>query len=74
MNLHFMSLSGLQSSAGVASFAFPNNYFEQVNDIEVNRLGSGRLYDYYRAAWQIETGAIPTTPRMLSAAPIVPAT
>lgn len=39
----------------LASFAFPNNYFEQVNDIEVNRLGSGRLYDYYRAAWQIES-------------------
>jgi spermidine synthase len=39
----------------LASFAFPNNYFEHVKDIEVNRLGSGQLYDYYRTAWQIES-------------------
>jgi|TARA_B100001059_G_scaffold33743_1_gene27062 spermidine synthase len=39
----------------LASFVFPNHYFEQVNTIEVNRLGSGTLYDYYRQAWQVET-------------------
>jgi len=39
----------------LASFAFPNNYFEQINTVEVNRLGSGTLYDYYRSAWQIES-------------------
>ena len=39
----------------LACFAFPNNYFEQVKDIEVNRLGSGQLYDYYRTAWEIES-------------------
>jgi len=39
----------------LASFVFPNQYFEQINDIEVNRLGSGQLYDYYRSAWQIES-------------------
>jgi spermidine synthase len=39
----------------LASFAFPHSYFEQVKYIEVNRLGSGQLYDYYRGAWQIES-------------------
>ncbi|WP_404341594.1 polyamine aminopropyltransferase [Pseudoalteromonas mariniglutinosa] len=39
----------------LASFIFPNHYFEQINEIEVNRLGSGTLYDYYRQAWQVET-------------------
>lgn len=39
----------------LASFVFPNHYFEQINTIEVNRLGSGILYDYYRQAWQVET-------------------
>ena len=39
----------------LASFVFPNQYFEQVKSIEVNRLGSGQLYDYYRTAWQIES-------------------
>ncbi|MAD03476.1 MAG: spermidine synthase [Pseudoalteromonas sp.] len=39
----------------LASFVFPNHFFEQVNTIEVNRLGSGTLYDYYRQAWQVET-------------------
>ena len=39
----------------LASFVFPNQYFEQVKGIEVNRLGSGQLYDYYRNAWQIES-------------------
>ncbi|MGO2563262.1 MAG: polyamine aminopropyltransferase, partial [Pseudoalteromonas nigrifaciens] len=39
----------------LASFIFPNDYFEHIKDIEVNRLGSGQLYDYYRTAWQIES-------------------
>lgn len=39
----------------LASFVFPNHYFEQIKDIEVNRLGSGTLYDYYRNAWQVES-------------------
>lgn len=39
----------------LASFVFPNQYFEQVKSIEINRLGSGQLYDYYRNAWQIES-------------------
>ncbi|WP_370693524.1 polyamine aminopropyltransferase [Pseudoalteromonas sp. 1_MG-2023] len=39
----------------LAAFVFPNYYFEQINNIEVNRLGSGALYDYYRSAWQEES-------------------
>jgi spermidine synthase len=39
----------------LASFVFPSHYFEQIKSIEVNRLGSGQLYDYYRKAWQIES-------------------
>ena len=39
----------------LAAFVFPNHYFEQIKAIEVNRLGSGTLYDYYRSAWQIES-------------------
>lgn len=39
----------------LAAFVFPNYYFEQINNIEVNRLGSGTLYDYYRSAWQEES-------------------
>ncbi|WP_233520625.1 polyamine aminopropyltransferase [Flocculibacter collagenilyticus] len=38
-----------------AAFAFPNNFFDNNSVIEVNRLGSGVLYDYYRQAWQAES-------------------
>ncbi|WP_283235314.1 polyamine aminopropyltransferase [Pseudoalteromonas aurantia] len=37
-----------------AAFAFPNRFFENHKAIEVNRLGTGVLYDYYRQAWQTE--------------------
>ncbi|MBQ4861600.1 polyamine aminopropyltransferase [Pseudoalteromonas sp. MMG013] len=37
-----------------AAFAFPNKFFDGNKSIEVNRLGSGVLYDYYRQAWQTE--------------------
>ncbi|WP_439331991.1 polyamine aminopropyltransferase [Pseudoalteromonas caenipelagi] len=39
----------------LAAFIFPNRFFELENTIEVNQLGSGRLYDYYRQAWQLES-------------------
>ncbi|WP_446727629.1 polyamine aminopropyltransferase [Pseudoalteromonas sp. S16_S37] len=39
----------------LAAFIFPNLFFELENTIEVNQLGSGRLYDYYRQAWQLES-------------------
>ncbi|TMN33857.1 polyamine aminopropyltransferase [Pseudoalteromonas sp. S2755] len=38
----------------LATFAFPNRFFDGAKDIEVNQLGTGRLYDYYRQAWQTE--------------------
>lgn len=38
----------------LSSFAFPKRFFDNNKDIEVNRLGSGVLYDYYRQAWQTE--------------------
>ncbi|BBN83072.1 polyamine aminopropyltransferase [Pseudoalteromonas sp. A25] len=39
----------------LAAFIFPNRFFELENTIEANQLGSGRLYDYYRQAWQLES-------------------
>lgn len=39
----------------LAAFVFPSHYFERIKEIEVNRLGSGTLYDYYRKAWEIES-------------------
>ncbi|RZM83868.1 spermidine synthase [Pseudoalteromonas rubra] len=38
----------------LSSFVFPNRFFDKNKEIEVNRLGSGMLYDYYRQAWQTE--------------------
>ncbi|MFT5879049.1 MAG: spermidine synthase [Moritella sp.] len=39
----------------LASFVFPANFFDQIKDIEVNRIGSGVLYDYNRLAWKTES-------------------
>ncbi|KNC66096.1 spermidine synthase [Pseudoalteromonas rubra] len=38
----------------LSSFVFPNHFFDRNKEIEVNRLGTGVLYDYYRQAWQTE--------------------
>ncbi|CAH9055309.1 Polyamine aminopropyltransferase [Pseudoalteromonas sp. CIP111854] len=38
----------------LAAFIFPNRFFEFHETIEVNQLGTGTLYDYYRQAWQTE--------------------
>ncbi|CAM4065725.1 polyamine aminopropyltransferase [Pseudoalteromonas byunsanensis] len=38
----------------LAAFVFPSQFFAYQNQIDVNQLGSGVLYDYYRQAWQIE--------------------
>ncbi|RRS10138.1 polyamine aminopropyltransferase [Pseudoalteromonas sp. J010] len=38
----------------LSTFAFPNHFFDDAKDIEVNQLGTGKLYDYYRQAWQTE--------------------
>jgi spermidine synthase len=39
----------------LSSFVFPNGFFDNNKDIEINSLGSGVMYDYYRQAWQTET-------------------
>ncbi|WP_289847718.1 polyamine aminopropyltransferase [Pseudoalteromonas sp. C2R02] len=39
----------------LASFIFPRNFFDEIKSIEVNRLGSGVLYDYHSQAWQSES-------------------
>lgn len=39
----------------LASFVFPGNFYDKMDLIEVNRLGSGVLYDYNQAAWQTES-------------------
>lgn len=39
----------------LASFIFPRNFFNEIKSIEVNRLGSGVLYDYHSKAWQNES-------------------
>ncbi len=38
----------------LAAFVFPSQFFSYENQIDVNQLGSGILYDYYRQAWQVE--------------------
>ncbi|MCF6436575.1 polyamine aminopropyltransferase [Pseudoalteromonas sp. MMG021] len=38
----------------LAAFVFPSQFFALEKQIDVNQLGSGVLYDYYRQAWQIE--------------------
>lgn len=37
-----------------AAFVFPANFFKDIKSVEVNRLGSGVLYDYHNQAWQKE--------------------
>jgi len=39
----------------LASFVFPGNFYDKMDTIEINRLGSGVLYDYNREAWQTES-------------------
>jgi spermidine synthase len=39
----------------LSSFVFPNGFFDNNKEIEINSLGSGVMYDYYRQAWQTET-------------------
>ena len=39
----------------LASFVFPANFFNNMDNIAVNRLGSGVLYEYHRQAWQTES-------------------
>lgn len=38
------------------SFAFPANFYSNINEIKVNYLGSGVLFEYHHQAWQVEQG------------------
>ncbi len=39
-----------------SAFHFPNNYFNRIGEVEINRLGSHTLYNYHQQAWQQEQG------------------
>ena len=39
-----------------AAFAFPNRFFEGLDEIRVNRLGSHAVYGYHQQAWQTDQG------------------
>ncbi len=39
-----------------ASFAFPDGFYSNINEIKVNYLGSGVLFDYHYQAWRVEQG------------------
>ncbi len=39
-----------------SAFHFPNNYFNHIEEVEINRLGSHTLYNYHQQAWQQEQG------------------
>ncbi len=38
------------------AFHFPNNYFNRIPGVEINRLGSHTLYNYHQQAWQQAQG------------------
>lgn len=40
----------------LGSFAFPSDFYSNINEIEVNYLGSGVLFEYHHQAWQVEQG------------------
>ncbi len=39
-----------------AAFVFPNNFYENKNEIEVNTLGSHTIYQLHQKAWQDQQG------------------
>lgn len=40
----------------LAAFEFPQHFFDELNDIEINRLGSHVLYNYHHQAWNQQQG------------------
>ena len=40
----------------LAAFEFPEGFFETLDSIEINYLGSNRIYQYHHQAWQQEEG------------------
>ena len=39
-----------------AAFAFPSGFFDELADVNVNRLGSHVIYSYHQQAWQRDRG------------------
>ena len=39
-----------------ASFVFPANFYNEINDIKINHLGSSVLFHYHHQAWQQDLG------------------
>jgi len=40
----------------LAAFEFPVDFYDDLNSIEINYLGSNRMYNYHHQAWQQEQG------------------
>ncbi|TQV77541.1 polyamine aminopropyltransferase [Aliikangiella marina] len=40
----------------IGAFAMPANFYQSIDEIKVNYLGSGVLYDYHTRAWQKDVG------------------
>jgi spermidine synthase len=40
----------------LAAFAFPNEFYSNINEIEINHLGSAVLFQYHHQAWQQDQG------------------
>ncbi|AWB66791.1 spermidine synthase [Saccharobesus litoralis] len=53
-----ISTKWLTPSLLQASFAFPSGYFDVLNDIQVNDLGSHVLYQYHYQAWRQQLGTV----------------
>ena len=45
----------------LAAFAMPADYYEELEEIKVNYLGSGSLYQYHTQAWQKDVGVFSST-------------
>ncbi len=44
----------------LAAFVFPRHFFEEVDRVEVNRIGALTAYQYYQHDWEEELGIVPT--------------
>lgn len=40
----------------LAAFEFPNHFFDELEDLEINKLGSHVLYNYHHEAWNQQQG------------------
>ncbi len=40
----------------IASFEFPKGFFDEVEQVRVNALGTNRVYQYHSEAWKVEMG------------------